>query len=268
MPAPIKPSSMAPCSIPLTESRSVLGMRVDATCYEAVTQHVVRWARARESRYLCEAPVQMVMEAYDHPDYRQAINQADVVAPGGMPIVWTLRALGLRQQPRVYGPEMTLRVCQAAAAEGIPIGFYGATHATLRLLRDRLRERNPGLNVAYAYAPPFRPLTADEDGAVVRQINDSGCRILFVGLGCPKQERWMAQHRGRVLAVMLGVGAAFDFIAGVKKQAPAKMQQLGLEWLFRLATEPRRLWFRYLYHNPRFLVLIGLQLLKHRDSRV
>ena len=208
------------------------------------------------------------MEAYDHPDYRQAINQADVVAPGGMPIVWTLRALGLRQQPRVYGPEMTLRVCQAAAAEGIPIGFYGATHATLRLLRDRLRERNPGLNVAYAYAPPFRPLTADEDGAVVRQINDSGCRILFVGLGCPQQERWMAQHRGRVLAVMLGVGAAFDFIAGVKKQAPAKMQQLGLEWLFRLATEPRRLWFRYLYHNPRFLVLIGLQLLKHRDSRV
>ena len=241
-------------------------MRVDATNYDAVTQQVMGWAAAGESRYLCEAPVSMVMEAYDHPDYRQAINQADIVTPGGMPLVWTLRRLGLPRQPRVYGPEITLRVCQAAAAAEVPVGFYGAAEATVRRLAARLEERFPGLRVVYAYAPPFRPLTLQEDAAVVEHMRAAGCRILFVGLGCPKQERWMASHRGSVRAVMLGVGAAFDFLSGTKRQAPACWQQLGLEWAFRLATEPRRLWRRYLYQNPRFAVLILRQLLRARPS--
>jgi N-acetylglucosaminyldiphosphoundecaprenol N-acetyl-beta-D-mannosaminyltransferase len=127
---------------------------------------------------------------------------------------------------------------------------------------DVCRRRFVGVLVAYAHAPPFRQLTAEEDAAVVREINGSGARILFVGLGCPKQERWMASHKGRVNAVMLGVGAAFDFLAGVKPQAPAWMQRAGLEWLFRLATEPRRLWRRYAYHNPRFVALLAGQYFK------
>jgi N-acetylglucosaminyldiphosphoundecaprenol N-acetyl-beta-D-mannosaminyltransferase len=127
---------------------------------------------------------------------------------------------------------------------------------------EACRQRFHGLRVAYAHAPAFRQLTPEEDAAVVREINDSGARILFVGLGCPKQERWMASHKGCVNAVMLGVGAAFDFLAGSKPQAPAWVQRAGLEWLFRLATEPRRLWRRYVYHNPRFVVLLAGQYFK------
>jgi N-acetylglucosaminyldiphosphoundecaprenol N-acetyl-beta-D-mannosaminyltransferase len=264
MPQPVHRGILAPCGIPQTESRLLLGMRVDATSYEAVTRQVLLWAKAGESRYVCEAPVRMVMEAHDHPDYRQMINAADIVTPGGMPVVWTLRRLGLPRQPRVYGPEITLRVCRAAALEGIPVGFYGTTDPTLRLLIEKLRRRFPELEVTFSCAPPFRPLNPDEDAAVVKRINQSGCRVLCVGLGCPKQERWMALHRGRVQAVMLGVGAAFDFISGVKKQAPLPVQRLGLEWAFRLAAEPRRLWHRYLYYNPRFVFLIARQLMHQR----
>jgi N-acetylglucosaminyldiphosphoundecaprenol N-acetyl-beta-D-mannosaminyltransferase len=161
-----------------------------------------------------------------------------------------------------------LRMCKAAAANNIPIGLYGATDTTLRLLRLALLERCPALKVVYTHAPPFRTLNSDEDAAIVDQINSSDCRILFVGLGCPKQEMWMAAHRGKLRAVMFGVGAAFDFISGVKKQAPPGMQRLGLEWMFRLATEPRRLWFRYLYHNPRFLALVAWQMLQRSNSPI
>ena len=258
--------TFAPCGIAQTPSRGILGLRVDATNYEAVTRQILCWAAAGESRYLCEVPVNMVMEAYDDAECRRVINQADIVTPGGMPIVWTLRRLGFPQQPRVYGPEITLRVCQAAAAAGLPVGFYGATENTLRRLVGRLQERFPGLQVVYTYAPPFRPLSPEEDAAVVARIHASGCRILFVGLGCPKQERWMNAHRGAIRAPMLGVGAAFDFISGVKKQAPAWVMRIGLEWAFRLATEPRRLWRRYAYHNPRFVCLIVRQLLKSRPA--
>jgi N-acetylglucosaminyldiphosphoundecaprenol N-acetyl-beta-D-mannosaminyltransferase len=202
----------------------------------------------------------MAMEAYDCEEYRQVVNGADLVTPGGMPIVWMLRRLGLRGQPRVYGPELTLRVCEAAARQGVPVGFYGGTTTALPRLVTRLEARYPGLKVAYAWSPPFRPPTAEEEASTVENIRRSGCRILFVGLGCPKQERWMARHCGALPTVMVGVGAAFDFISGVKAQAPPWLQRWGLEWLFRLITEPGRLWFRYLYHNPRFVALAARQL--------
>ena len=144
------------------------------------------------------------------------------------------------------------------------MGFYGGTQETLDRLLDVVGKRFRRLRVPYAYSPPFRPLTPEEDAQVVEAINESGARILFVGIGCPKQERWMAAHRDRVRAVMLGVGAAFDFLAGAKPHAPRWMQTAGLEWLFRLLTEPRRLWKRYLKHNPRFLVLFARQLLTAR----
>ena len=242
------------------ESRFILGMRVDRTSYAAATAVITRWASQAESRYVCEAPVAMVMEAYDRPEYQAVINGADLVTPGGMPIVWMLRQLGLRGQPRVYGPALTLHLCEAAARDGFSVGFYGGTEAALARLIERLQQRYPGLRVAYSHSPPFHEPTPAEEKETVAKILESGCRILFVGLGCPKQERWMAKHRGMVPAVMVGVGAAFDFLSGAKPQAPHWLQRLGLEWFFRLCSEPRRLWFRYVWHNPRFVVLAGWQL--------
>ncbi len=239
----------------------ILGIGVDRTSYPSATQQILDWALRRESRYVCVANVHMVMEAYDDAAFRQVVNAADLVTPDGMPLVWIMRWQGLRQQERVYGPTLTLYVLEAASREGLPVGFYGSTPETLEKLKTNLQARYPSLKIVYSYAPPFRSLTAEEDEEVVKAINDSGARILFVGLGCPKQERWMAAHKGRVQAVMLGVGAAFDFLAGVKPQAPRWMQCAGLEWFFRLLTEPRRLWRRYLYNNPRFVLLVLLQLL-------
>ena len=245
-------------------SRHILGMRLDATNYAEAAGSVIGWARAGESRYLCAASVNNVMEAHDSRDFLRIMNEADLVTPDGMPLVWGLRMLGAREATRVYGPDLTPIVLAAAEREGIPVGFYGASPGTLERLFNVVRRRYPALEIAYAFAPPFRPLAPAEDAAVVGRIRNSGARILFVGLSTPKQERWMAAHRGRVPAVMLGVGAAFDFLAGVKPQAPGWMRSRGLEWLFRLATEPRRLWWRYLKHNPRFAALFAAQWLEQR----
>ncbi len=236
-------------------------MRVDATSLEDATNRALAWSKAGESRYVCVANVHMVMEAYDAPDFRRIVNTANLVTPDGMPLVWMLRRLGFPEQERVAGPDLTLRICEAASQEGVPVGFYGGTPEVLESLVTNLKRKYPTLKIAYAYSPPFRPLTPEEDTQVVEEINSSGTRILFVGLGCPKQERWMAAHKGRVQAVMIGVGAAFDFHAGRLPQAPAWMQRAGLEWLFRLLTEPRRLWRRYARHNPRFVILALMQLL-------
>lgn len=242
-------------------------MRVHATSYADVVQRIACWVRAYESKYVCEAPIHMVMESYDSAEYRDVINGADLVTPGGMPIVWMMRLLGVRGQPRVYGPTMTLKVCQYAAQNGLKVGFYGGTEKSLLALVLELKRRYPGLDVAYSYAPPFRKLSAEEDERVRKAIDISGAQLLFVGLGCPKQERWMAEHRPGVRAVMLGVGAAFDFISGEKRQAPLWMQSMGMEWFFRLCSEPRRLWFRYLWHNPRFAALATMQLFNSVTTR-
>jgi N-acetylglucosaminyldiphosphoundecaprenol N-acetyl-beta-D-mannosaminyltransferase len=239
-------------------------MRVDATSYDDATRRVLEWARSGESRYVCLATVNNVMEAVDSAEYRRVMNSADLVTPDGMPLVWGLRLQGAPSAGRVYGPDLTPAVLAAAECERIPVGFYGGTPEVLGKLLAAVRRRFPALDVAYAWPPPFRPLTPAEDERVTREINASGARIVFVGISSPKQDRWMAAHRGRIGAVMLGVGAAFDFLAGAKPQAPRWMQSSGLEWLFRLATEPRRLWRRYLKQNPRFLACFSLQLLGFR----
>jgi N-acetylglucosaminyldiphosphoundecaprenol N-acetyl-beta-D-mannosaminyltransferase len=244
--------------------RSILGMRVDATSYREAAAQVLEWARARESRYVCAASVNNVMEAHDSPEFRRIMNGADLVTPDGMPLVWGLRLLGVREATRVYGPALTPEVLAGAERERLPVGFYGATGTVLERLTKVLTIRFPALRIPYVFAPPFRPLTAAEDEAVIAAIRASGARIVFVGLSTPKQERWMAAHRGSIPAVCLGVGAAFDFLAGVKPQAPRWMRDSGLEWVFRLATEPRRLWRRYLKHNPRFAALFAWQLLEER----
>ncbi len=247
-------------------ARHVLGMRVDATSYDDAARRILTWARAGESRYVCVSTVHMVMEAHDDSTFRAVVNQADLVTPDGMPLVWLLRLRGVPGATRVYGPDLTPIVCEQAARQGIPVGFYGGTREVLEAMTARLRSRLPGLDVAYRFAPPFRPPSPEEDQRIVSAIEASGARILFVGLGCPKQERWMAAHRGRLGAAMVGVGAAFDFLAGAKRQAPGVVQRTGLEWAFRLLCEPRRLWRRYLYNNPRFLALVAGELLPSLGS--
>jgi N-acetylglucosaminyldiphosphoundecaprenol N-acetyl-beta-D-mannosaminyltransferase len=242
------------------DSRYVLGVRVDATSYAETTEHIAELAAAGVGGAVCVANVHVVMEAVDDPAFRRGVNSAERVTPDGVPLVWALRLLGVSGAERVYGPSLTPIVCARAAELGLPVGFYGGSPAVLDAMVAGLAPRFPGLEVAFAHSPPFRPLTEEEDRKMVAAIEDSGTRILFVGLGCPKQERWMDEHRDDLSCVLVGVGAAFDFLAGAKPQAPAWMQRAGLEWVFRLLTEPRRLWRRYLLNNPRFLARLAVQL--------
>jgi N-acetylglucosaminyldiphosphoundecaprenol N-acetyl-beta-D-mannosaminyltransferase len=244
----------------LSRERYILGMRVDATSYEAASQRIIDWGTAGESRYVCVATVNNVMEARDDTAFLQVMNEADLVTADGMPLVWGLRWLGIPSSTRVYGPDLTASVLHRAERHGVRVGFLGGSVDLLAALLDRVSERWPELDIAYASSPPFRLLTEDEDDQLVREINDSGVQVLFVGLGCPKQELWMARHRGHVNAPMVGVGAAFSYLAGQKRQAPPVLRRAGLEWLFRLVIEPGRLWRRYLGQNPRFAALFAVQL--------
>jgi len=248
------------------QSRRILRTRVDATSYRHATGQVLDWAAAGESRYVCVATVNNLIEGCDDPGYNALMEAADLVTPDGMPLVWGLRLLGVPDASRVYGPDLTPLVCEEAARRGVPVGFYGGQADVLDDLAASLTTRYPGLRIAYRWSPPFRPLTAEEEAKVADDLVRSGTRVLFVGLGTPKQERWMADHKGLPM-VMLGVGAAFDFLSGRKRQAPRALQRLGLEWLYRLVHEPRRLWRRYLYRNPRFVALFAAQLLHQRQSR-
>ena len=240
---------------------SVIGVRVDTTSYKVAANLILEWTVTRESRYICVATVHSIMEAYDSLVFKKIINQADLVTPDGMPLVWILKLKGCPSQTRVYGPTLMIHVIDKAAEKNIPIGFYGGSPSSLAKLRNNITSHFPFLQIHYSFSPPFRELTQDEDIQICDEITKSGVRILFVGLGCPKQEQWMAAHKSRLKLVMLGVGAAFDFHSGVKLQAPIWMQNAGLEWFFRLLSEPRRLWKRYLVHNPRFIILAIADLL-------
>lgn len=254
------PTLSAPPLLARPAGARVVSIRVDATSYSDAAARILGWARARASRYVCVATVNNVMEAVDHEDFREIMNAADLVTPDGMPLVWSLRLFGNPAATRVYGPDLTrvlLRECEWA---GVPVAFYGGTPDALARLRKFVASAHPELAVAYCCSPPFRPLTPEEDERVTREIHASGAGVVFVGLSTPKQERWMAAHRGRIGAAMVGVGAAFDFLSGAKPQAPRWMMRSGLEWLFRLMTEPRRLWRRYLKRNPRFLARMAVEL--------
>lgn len=245
-------------------SRHILGVRVDATDYSRATNQILGWAAERLGRLVCCASVNNIMMAHDSSDFQKIMASADLVTADGMPLVWLLRRFGIPDAERVYGPDLMGFVLAAAAKQGVPVGLYGGSAAVLDLLRKRLSARFPALDIAYSESPPFRVPTPEEDARTTEGIADSGVRVLFVGLSTPKQERWMYSHRDRVSAVMLGVGAAFDFLAGAKPQAPRWMQSRGLEWLFRLATEPRRLAGRYLGQNPRFAALALAQALRQK----
>ncbi|MDP2265286.1 MAG: WecB/TagA/CpsF family glycosyltransferase [Thiobacillus sp.] len=241
----------------------VLGASIDALSWDAALARLLGWAHARESRYVTICNVHVVVSASRDAAYREIINGSDMATPDGAPVAWMLRRLGFAGQSRISGPDLMWALCERAANEYLPVYCYGSTEATLALLEKRLQAAFPALRVMVE-SPPFRTLTAEEDAAAVDRINTSGAGIVFVGLGCPKQERWMAEHRGRINAVMIGVGAAFDFHAGTVRRAPAWMRNNGLEWLHRLASEPGRLWKRYLVTNTLFIVGAARQLLSGR----
>jgi N-acetylglucosaminyldiphosphoundecaprenol N-acetyl-beta-D-mannosaminyltransferase len=245
----------------------VLGTALALTDYEGALDWIDAAVESRRGGYVCVAPTHTVVASHEDPELRAAVHGADLTVPDGQPLVWALNLLGHRLKDRVYGPDLMDKACARAARTGRRMYLYGGRNegALVQLTRN-LRLRHPGLRIVGGYVPPFRPLTADEEDAVAADIHRTGAEVVWVGIGVPKQEKWMARMsprlRGRVL---IGVGAAFDFHAGLIPQAPATLQRLGLEWAFRLAQEPRRLWRRYLRYNPRFVVGFGRQWLRERS---
>lgn len=257
--------SSAPPKLPRVE---VLGAPLAVSDYVGVLDWMRSMISSGQRGWLSAAAVNLVMSAVDDPQVSEAVGAASMLVPDGQPLVWALHALGHRAATRVYGPELMARFCAIAAGDGTPIYLYGGRdEARLSLLRTRLGERFPGLRIAGSFAPPFRPLSETEQAQVAREIDDSGAQVVWVGTGQPKQELWMAQMRPLLSAPLLvGVGAAFDFHAGLLAQAPPWMQRNGLEWLFRLSREPRRLWRRYASQNPRFLLGFARQYLDSRRT--
>lgn len=245
-------------------THAVLGAPIDVISIDGAAARILAWAKAHESRYVTICNAHVVVTASQDKEYADVIAASDMATPDGAPVAWVLRRSGHGGQRRVCGPDLMWLLCSLCAEQGVSIYGYGSTDETLCRLSERLAQAFPALNVAGLESPPFRPLSAAEDEAAVARINESGAGVVFVGLGCPKQERWMASHRGRVNAVMIGVGAAFDFHAGTVHRAPQWMQRMGLEWLHRLCSEPRRLWKRYLVTNTLFVIGALSQLLKSR----
>jgi len=232
----------------------VLGVRVNSLTIPMAVDQIDRWISEGAREYVCVTGVHGVVESQRDPSLRAVHNGAGMVTPDGMPMVWMSHWAGAKWVRRVYGPDLMLAVCQQAAAKGWSSYFYGGDVGIAEEVAAALSRRFPGMRVAGTHCPPFRPLSPAEDRAIVDTINEARPDIVWVGLSTPKQEMWMADHRAVLDAsVLVGVGAAFDFHAGRKRQAPRWIQPLGLEWAYRLAVEPRRLWRRYLFGNSRFV---------------
>jgi len=242
----------------------VLDCFINACSWRSAINSIHRWSATRESRYVCICNVHSLITARKDEKFRQVLNEADMATPDGMPVAWMMRRIGFPLQERINGPDLMWKYCALAAQRNESIFLYGNTPETLAALIEKLNAAFPNLQIAGSYSPPFRPMTEREDANIVAEINASGARVVFVSLGCPKQEMWMAEHRGRIQAVMIGVGAAFDYHAGTIQRAPLWMQQRGLEWLYRLCSEPRRLWKRYLVTNTQFIFSATGQLLRYR----
>lgn len=241
---------------------NILGVAISAINPEIAIETIESWIDAREHRYVCVTGVHGVMESQKSELLRRIHNQAGLVTPDGMPLVWLSRIKGYPLVKRVYGPDLMLALCARSAITGHRHYFYGGAANVPDQLAATLSDKFPGLQIAGVYSPPFRPLYEAEKEHVTRIIDRSNTDVVWVGLGTPKQEKWMAEFLHRMHApVLIGVGAAFDFLTGRKTQAPSWMQHMGLEWLFRLLSEPRRLWQRYLYNNPVFIFRIIEQML-------
>lgn len=231
----------------------VLDSFIDAISWEDALGRIVAWGAQHQSRYITLCNVHSVVTASQSAQFRTVISQSDMALPDGSPVAWALRREGFAKQQRINGPDLMWRYLAIAERIGQTVFFYGSTEETLHKLRTRLTAHFPKLRIAGTLAPAYREATPEEDRTHIDAINRSGANVVFVGLGCPKQEAWMAQHRGQIRAVMIGVGAAFDYHAGTLRRAPVWMQRSSLEWLFRLASEPRRLAKRYSYTNSVFV---------------
>lgn len=233
----------------------VLGVGVSAVSLRSALAEIERWVRDGEHHYVCVTGVHGVIESQQDPELREIHNRSGLTIADGMPVFWSGRLAGSREIQRLRGSDFMLALCELAAERGWSHYFYGGAPGTPELLAERLRSRFPQLRVAGLYSPPFRALSEGENDAIVKEIRRSGADLVWVGLSTPKQERWMAANVERVgAAALLGVGMAFDVHAGLLPQAPRVIQNSGFEWLYRLWNEPRRLWRRYLYANPRFLI--------------
>jgi N-acetylglucosaminyldiphosphoundecaprenol N-acetyl-beta-D-mannosaminyltransferase len=240
--------------------QQAIGSPVTALPFDDQIDLMMEWASARASKVICVANVHMLVEAHRKPAFGAILKQADLVTPDGMPLVWLLKLLGVANQNRVAGFDVVMALCDRATQQRVGVFFLGSEPAILDKMRVRLDREFPNLPIAGMEPLPFRPLTPAEDEAIVRQINDSGAGIVLLSLGCPKQEIWMNEHRDRIQAVMLGVGGVFPVYAGNQKLAPEYIRKLGLEWMYRLIQEPRRLFWRYASTNPVFVWLAIEQL--------
>ncbi|HEX6124050.1 MAG TPA: WecB/TagA/CpsF family glycosyltransferase [Pyrinomonadaceae bacterium] len=255
---------MTPSIDSLPERVRVVSLNPDVVDHDAAIRRVIELINDGHGGYVCFSTVHMVMEAHDSPSFAEKVNAADMVVPDGMPIVWMQKLQGQTNAARVRANDLMMLLCEFAASHDLTIGFYGGRQEVIDAILERVDRDHPNLRVVYAFSPPFRPLTDEEDSKVVSDINAARPDLLFMGLGCPKQENWMADHKGKVKAVMLGVGASFDFFAGNVRESPAWLGRLGLEWAYRLTQEPRRLWRRYLILNPRFMLLAARQIILKR----
>jgi N-acetylglucosaminyldiphosphoundecaprenol N-acetyl-beta-D-mannosaminyltransferase len=232
----------------------ILGVPIDAQRFDDAITTLVQWSRGEGSRYVCTCPVYTLMQARENPQVLAALRGADMVMADGMPLVWVQQRRGQPEAERVYGPDVLLALCERTAGTGVRHYFYGGLPGVPEQLIARLRQRFPALEIVGYEAPPMIETGAVVDSAVIERLNRAGAHVIWVGLGSPKQDVWLAQYRPLLEAsLLIGVGAAFDFVAGTKAQAPRWMQRAGLEWLFRLVQEPRRLWRRYVIYNTRFL---------------
>ncbi|MDQ3802033.1 MAG: WecB/TagA/CpsF family glycosyltransferase [Acidobacteriota bacterium] len=259
---------MKDLSLPKNQNRVRVVSLFPNVCrgHEAAIEKVAELVKNGDGGYVCFSTVHMVMESHDNPEYGARVNAADFIITDGMPLVWMQKLQGRKDAARVRANDLMIMLCEYAAKNNLSVGFYGGKQEVIDAIKERARKELPDLKIAYAFSPPFRPLTDEEDAAITAEINRAKPDILFMGLGCPKQENWMAAHRDKVKAVMLGVGASFDFYAGNVKESPEWLGRLGLEWLYRLTQEPKRLWKRYLILNPRFMRLATLQLLKAKKD--
>ncbi|MHB8383524.1 MAG: WecB/TagA/CpsF family glycosyltransferase [Candidatus Binataceae bacterium] len=244
---------------------NILGVGVSAINMPIALDTIADWIARREPNYVCVTGVHGVMESHRSPELREIHNRAGMVTPDGMPLVWLARLMGFRNVARVYGPDLMLAICERSIGAGWRHFLYGGAPNVPELLARKLSGRFAGIEIAGMYSPPYRALSAVEDDDIAGRINDSGADIVWVGLSTPKQERWMAAHRAALnVPVLIGCGAAFDFHAGLKTQAPRWIQRSGFEWMFRLLSEPRRLGPRYLVNNPMFVGLVIRQLLRRQ----
>lgn len=240
---------------------NILGTYVNTLNMEMALAQLDHWVKERSRQYVCCTPAHSIMDGYNQPALQTIFNSSGMTVPDGMAVVWLLKLKGYRHVSRVYGPDLLMATCMVGCQKGYRHYFYGGDEGVTEKLVQKVSAQCPGIKVAGIHTPPFRPLTPKEDEQIVERLNQKEVDILWVGLGSPKQEVWMQEHRHRLKApVMVGVGAAFDFLSGNKPQAPVWMQRNGLEWLFRFVNEPKRLWPRYRQY-PKFLLLAALQLL-------